>query len=381
MANPTPYERTYSFTDYQASNPSAPLPGLQVDNELENVETSLGQAIDAIKDVRRSDGKLKNGIVTVDSLSPAVAAGVGTGALASAEAAAASADAASDSAVAAAASATAASGSATAASGYASNALTSRNEASGFSDDSAAAASLSQTARDYASKWATEAEGVDVDDGVNPVGKSSYHWAQVALGAATGALPDNSVTETKILDGAVTTNKIADGDVTLAKLATDVTGELAGKIDASDVSAFTMGLFDDQNASEVLTSLGVSSFIQGLLDDTNGSSAWVSLGGTTNLGTQGAVKLPNGLMFVWGYNATPSNELTLTFHTSFPTACIFFAPIVNGAVPDLNTLVAVSYSTADQTGAYIQKRYTAGNGSSSVVAGGTLPFRWLAIGY
>lgn len=91
MADPTPYERTYSFTDFQANNPSKPLPGIQVDNELENIEQSLGGAIGAIKDVRRSDGKLKNGIVTVDSLSPQVAAGVGAGALASAAAAAASA--------------------------------------------------------------------------------------------------------------------------------------------------------------------------------------------------------------------------------------------------------------------------------------------------
>lgn len=173
----TPYSRTYSFTDYQSGNPSAPLPGVQVDNELENIEQSLGEAIDAIGDIRRSDGKLNNGVVTVDSLSPQVAAGVGAGALAAQEAAEAAA-------AASAASATAAAGSATAASGYAGNALTSRNEASDFADDSAAAASLSQTARDYANKWATEAEDVNVDDGVNPVGRSAYHWSQKAAASA-----------------------------------------------------------------------------------------------------------------------------------------------------------------------------------------------------
>lgn len=227
MSDPVPYSRTYSFTDFQAGNPSAPLPGVQVDNELENVEQSLGEAIDAIKDVRRSDGKLKNGIVTVDSLSPQVAAGVGSGALASAEAAAASADAASDSAAAAAASATAASG-------YASNALTSRNEAETQKTLAQTARTGAQTARDFAHKWATEAEDVNVDDGVNPVGKSAYHWAQVALNAAAGSIDDGSVTTAKLADGALSADatgrgKMADGFVTSAKLAdgTIATGDLA----------------------------------------------------------------------------------------------------------------------------------------------------------
>lgn len=212
MSDPQKYERTYSFTDFQAGNPSAPLPGIQVDNEMENIEQALGGAIDAIKDVRRSDGKLKNGIVTVDSLDPQVAAGVGSGALASAAAAAASANAAADSAEAAASSAGAASGYAGTAATSAGQAMTFRNEASGSADDATAMAVAAAGYRDFAAAWATAAEGVDVDDGVNPVGKSSYHWAQVALGAATGALPDGSVTETKLADGAVTEDKLS-GDI------------------------------------------------------------------------------------------------------------------------------------------------------------------------
>lgn len=209
MANPTPYERTYSFTDYQASNPSAPLPGLQVDNELENIEQSLGEAIDAIKDVRRSDGALKNGIVTVDSLDATVAAGVGAGALASAEAAANSADAAASSAVAAAASAGSAAGSAGTAATSAGQAMTFRNEASTEKTLAQTARTGAQTARDFANQWAVAASGVDVNDGVNPVGKSAYHWAQAALGAAAGALPDGSVTTPILADEAVTEAKLA----------------------------------------------------------------------------------------------------------------------------------------------------------------------------
>jgi hypothetical protein len=198
----TPYERTYSFTDFQAGNPSAPLPGIQVDNELENIEQSLGGAIDAIKDVRRSDGKLKNGVVTIDSLSPQVAAGVGAGALAAAEAAAASASDAEDSEAAAAASASAAATSAV----HANDAL----EDVQLAQEQAEAAGIgAQTARDFAAQWSSAASGVDINDGVNPVGKSAYHWAQVAEASATGALPDGSVKTAKIVDGAVTEAKLA----------------------------------------------------------------------------------------------------------------------------------------------------------------------------
>lgn len=212
LAAPTPYNRTFSFTDFQGSNPSSPLPGNQVDNELENVEQSLDQAIGAINDVRRSDGKLVNGIVTVDSLSPQVAAGVGTGALASAAAAAASAGAAADSAEASAASAGSAAGYAGTAATSAGTAMAARNDALNAVDDATAMAVSAASYRDFAAAWSSAPEGQDVDDGVNPVNKSAYHWAMVAEGAASGALPD----------GSVTTTKIADEAVTLAKVATEV---------------------------------------------------------------------------------------------------------------------------------------------------------------
>lgn len=218
----TPYSRSYSFTDYQASNPSAPLPGIQVDSELENVEQSIGGIVNAINDVRRSDGKLKNAIVTIDSLSPQVAAGVGTGALASAEAAAASEHAAAASEAAAASSASAAAGSA----GTASDALEDAEIAQAHADAARVAA---QTARDFSYQWSSAGSGVTVNDGVNPTGNSAYHWAQVALAAASGAVADGAITTAKLANLAVTTGKIADGAITSAKIAegTIATGDIA----------------------------------------------------------------------------------------------------------------------------------------------------------
>lgn len=76
MADPTRYDRDYSFAGFQANAPQTPLPGQKVDIELSNIETSLNSTIDGLLDIRRSDGRLKNGIVTPDALSPEIATGV-----------------------------------------------------------------------------------------------------------------------------------------------------------------------------------------------------------------------------------------------------------------------------------------------------------------
>ena len=244
MADPQKFVPGYDYTNWQASNPTQPLPANRVDQDFANVATSIDEIVEAVKNVRRSDGALKNEIVTLDSLSPQVAAGVGAGALASAEAAAASANAASDSAVAAAASATAADGSATAASGYASTALTYRNDANTERTLAQTARTGAQTARDFAALWATAGSGVDVNDGVNPVGKSAYHWAQVALAAAAGSVADGSITTAKLANNALSADttgrtKMADGFVTLAKLATDATNALAAKASITGTETLT----------------------------------------------------------------------------------------------------------------------------------------------
>lgn len=68
MADPNPYSRGFSFTDFQTLTPQDPLPGLQVDVELDTISGAIGTLVGAVTDIRRSDGKLKNGIVTKDAL-------------------------------------------------------------------------------------------------------------------------------------------------------------------------------------------------------------------------------------------------------------------------------------------------------------------------
>lgn len=77
MADPAAYEVDYSFAGFQASNPTTPLPATAVDNEFANIETAVQELLDAVKDVRRSDGALKNGIVTADAMSAGVIAALG----------------------------------------------------------------------------------------------------------------------------------------------------------------------------------------------------------------------------------------------------------------------------------------------------------------
>lgn len=68
MANPPIFQPGFNYSNWQATNPTKPLPAQQVDNDFANAARSVNQAISAIGDVRRSDGKLKNGIVGPDAL-------------------------------------------------------------------------------------------------------------------------------------------------------------------------------------------------------------------------------------------------------------------------------------------------------------------------
>lgn len=76
MANPTEYSRDYSFSGFQANNPQTPLPGPKVDEELDNLGLSVNQTISGLKDIRRADGALRNGIVTAEAMAPGIITGL-----------------------------------------------------------------------------------------------------------------------------------------------------------------------------------------------------------------------------------------------------------------------------------------------------------------
>jgi hypothetical protein len=69
MAAPTPYNRLYSFTDFQTVNPSRPLPGTELDAELNAVKLTSDQTRTNLNMIQRDDGALANQVVSPESLS------------------------------------------------------------------------------------------------------------------------------------------------------------------------------------------------------------------------------------------------------------------------------------------------------------------------
>jgi len=67
MAQPRDYTRQYNFKDFQATSPSSPLPGTEVDAELNSVKLTLDDLNVNIAKVQRDDGKLGNATVHKDA--------------------------------------------------------------------------------------------------------------------------------------------------------------------------------------------------------------------------------------------------------------------------------------------------------------------------
>jgi hypothetical protein len=76
---PTPYVRLYSFADWEANYPRDPVPGTQMDAELNAVQLSLTDTQNRLAQIQNDDGSLANGSVGNDQLDPDVLAIVSGG--------------------------------------------------------------------------------------------------------------------------------------------------------------------------------------------------------------------------------------------------------------------------------------------------------------
>lgn len=75
MSQPPAYSRAFSFTNFQAANPSLALPGSQVDLELNNAKATLDAVLNNLALVQRDDGGIKNASVGYDQLKTEVVLG------------------------------------------------------------------------------------------------------------------------------------------------------------------------------------------------------------------------------------------------------------------------------------------------------------------
>lgn len=69
MPYPDLYDVTYSYTGFQQSQGDNSFPGTQIDADLAGLQSSVFGTAAFLQNIIRSDGRLKNGIVTIDSLS------------------------------------------------------------------------------------------------------------------------------------------------------------------------------------------------------------------------------------------------------------------------------------------------------------------------
>jgi hypothetical protein len=75
MAQPTAYNRVFSFTNFATDAPADPLPGTQVDAELNAVKQTLDETLTNLALLQRDDGRLANETVGRDQLTASIQLG------------------------------------------------------------------------------------------------------------------------------------------------------------------------------------------------------------------------------------------------------------------------------------------------------------------
>lgn len=76
MAQPQPYNRAFNFANFQASNPTAPLPAAQLEAELSRIKAVTDEIRSVIAIIQRDDTALANASVGFDQLKTEVEIGV-----------------------------------------------------------------------------------------------------------------------------------------------------------------------------------------------------------------------------------------------------------------------------------------------------------------
>jgi len=75
VSQPPPYNRSFSFVNFQATNPSTPLPASPLEQEFNNAKATLDAVLANLVLIQRDDGALKNASVGLDQLKAEVPVG------------------------------------------------------------------------------------------------------------------------------------------------------------------------------------------------------------------------------------------------------------------------------------------------------------------
>ena len=69
---PSPYERSYSFTDNSTANPTSQQPGQKIDQELNAARTAINATQSRLAEVQADDGKVRNSALNLQTIAEAV---------------------------------------------------------------------------------------------------------------------------------------------------------------------------------------------------------------------------------------------------------------------------------------------------------------------
>lgn len=69
---PSPYDRQYNFTDFQTANPTTPLPGQKVDQELNAVRSTLNATVSRLGEIQADDGHVRNSALNIHAIAESV---------------------------------------------------------------------------------------------------------------------------------------------------------------------------------------------------------------------------------------------------------------------------------------------------------------------
>ena len=167
------------------------------------------------------------------------------------------------------------------------------------------------------------------------------------------------------------TNAAASASAASASQANSASSASAAS--ASEANAFTFA----NSASSFATDAGVARDAA-VVAKNDALAAATNAAGSSLLSANGWQKLPSGLIIQWGFSATTTTSVTVTFPIAFPNTVLRLLENDYGTVSDK---AIWSASSITNTGLTANNLGSLTSGSGTFNAPSTSSYPWLAIGY